>query len=307
MTVTVIRNGIGGTTGTPPTLNGQVGTLIDVLDHCLVTSLGWSKAYSGTNLAAYRAPTGNRAYLYVDDTGSTNARVYAYESMTSISTGVNRFPSETQVSGGGYIHKSTTADSTARNWIFLSNGVFFWLYTTPGNVATSFAQVSGFGDFTSLKSGSDQYNTFLMVQPGSGASTSSITGDYYAVTNSFTSTSSWVMRPYTGIGGSTAVHRVSDCRWGATSASSQVLGTGGATFPAPIQGGMLFSRMWIGEPPGDLRGRLPGWWNCFHTRPLPNGESFTGPTGSVIEGRTLEGLYNGNNGVHYFETSDTWD
>lgn len=307
MTTTVIRNGINGTTGTPPTLNGQVGTLIDVLDHCLVTTLGWSKAYSGTNLAAYRAPTGNRAYLYVDDTGSTTARVIGYESMTSISAGVNKFPSETQVSGGAYILKSTTADATARNWMFLSNGVFFYLFVVPSGVQTSLSALTAFGDFTSLKSGGDQYNTVLMAMNTSATNNSSQAGDFYATPGTFTSASSWLMRPYTGIGGSTTSHRLADARFGSTSGSSNVIGAGVAPYPAPIQGGLLFSRIWLGESPNDVRGVLPGWWHTCHTRPLPNNDSFVGPSGSVVVGRTLESQYNCNGGVHFFETSDTWD
>lgn len=54
MAITHLTNATPGA----PTLTGAIGSLIALLDFCLVTALGWTKAQSGTNLATYISPTG---------------------------------------------------------------------------------------------------------------------------------------------------------------------------------------------------------------------------------------------------------
>ena len=78
----------------PVLSNPSAGSLIGVLDACLVdgytgkTGAGWTKAFSGTNLAAYRQGAGSMCYLRVDDgTGSFKVKMRGYESMTDIDTG----------------------------------------------------------------------------------------------------------------------------------------------------------------------------------------------------------------------------
>ena len=66
-----------------PTLTGAAGSLITLLDWLLVTNLGWTKEFSGTNLASYRAATGNRFYLGVDDTTALYSRVRGFATMTA--------------------------------------------------------------------------------------------------------------------------------------------------------------------------------------------------------------------------------
>ena len=44
--MTTITNATSGA----PTLSGTAGSLVAVLDFCLVTTLGWTKPFSGTNL-----------------------------------------------------------------------------------------------------------------------------------------------------------------------------------------------------------------------------------------------------------------
>jgi hypothetical protein len=126
-----------------PVLSGSPGTLINVLTACLVngygskTAMGWTLAYSGTNLAAYKMPSGtSQMYLAVDDTsvagtpvvrvngfGSMNgiwASVYTQAQMQQLTTNPQQqqfFPNYTQMnvgSGGEYIYKTATNAATAR-------------------------------------------------------------------------------------------------------------------------------------------------------------------------------------------------
>lgn len=103
MTVRVYHS----TDSSAPVLSGQVGALIGVLDAILVNgygskaAVGWTKAFSGTNMAAYKQSAGsNQLYLRVDDTNATDARVVGYETMSDVNTGTGPFPTATQQSGG---------------------------------------------------------------------------------------------------------------------------------------------------------------------------------------------------------------
>lgn len=144
-----------------PSLYGAAGRMIAVLDWALVTKGGWAKAYTGTNLAAYRSATGNRFYLQVDDTQTLFARLRGYRSMTAISSGANLFPSTivapTAYWGGG---KSVTADTTPRRyWGIRTNCYVLMVVETNSPIsAPSNRSIMAFGDIPSMCE-SDPYNT----------------------------------------------------------------------------------------------------------------------------------------------------
>lgn len=94
---------------------------------------GWTKAFSGTNLAAYRTktPNSNAMILRIDDTGTVDARVYGAEDMTDITTFTAKFPTEIQQAGGLYWPKSNAADSTARSWIVAADHRFMFIWVGP--------------------------------------------------------------------------------------------------------------------------------------------------------------------------------
>jgi len=164
-----------------PTLTGQVGALIGVLDACLVngygskSAAGWTKAFSGTNLASYLPSAGH--YLDVNDAaagagGAQEATVRGYESMTAVGTGTNAFPTTAQIaSPGEFIRKSATADATARGWLLIADQYTFYLFILSGDTAAAY-QSFGFGRFYSTKA-SDTYRSFICghSSTGSGSST----------------------------------------------------------------------------------------------------------------------------------------
>lgn len=291
MTITVKRSTDGGA----PSLINTAGSLITLLDYLLVTTLGWTKPYTGTNLAAYKQPSGsNQMYLYVDDTGTTAARVSGYEAMTSISSGTGNFPTSVQQSGGLYWGKSSAGSN--RPWLFWSNGKIFYL----------FVQYNGtnwlghcFGDFTSYKS-SDAYGTIIIGDASSPTSATAFSSLVSAVSSS-TAGGHFVARQYTQIGSSLAVGKISNY---AMSAGN--LGASGITYPCPIDGGLHQAPVWISEVTAGAgaRGLLPGIWNPLHVAPLTHGDTFSG-TG-VLAGRTFEAVSLGSGGQCFVETSDTW-
>lgn len=159
-----------------PTLNGTVGSLIALLDACLVGTsgvaygtgggtkyaAGWTKEYSGTNKAAYRnavAAGGTGCYVRVIDNasgvaGAKEAFATVFSSMSDIDTGTNMTPTGAQLSTGSVWRKSTTADSTARKWICVADELTLYLSVECDPLAGNFDRaIYMAGDFNSFVAG----------------------------------------------------------------------------------------------------------------------------------------------------------
>lgn len=298
------------TDASAPSLYGTAGTLITLLDAILVngygakSSLGWTKAYSGTNKAAYLSPAGH--YLRVDDSANQYARVVGYHSMTDVDTGTEAFPTSTQFSGGLYCYKSNTADGTQRAWVVYSDGNIFYLLIDAGS---GFNNVHGmiFGAIVSYKTddadcsiivaGDGQYTGYSYVQfVNATAITSTETGNY-------------ISRKYDGVTASIACGKFAIYGHGYSGAS----GAGGTAYPEPINGGIIISPVAICESSIN-RGRLPGFWFIQQNCPFLAGDTFSGAAGSDLAGRTFRVFRIDSTttstgtatGAFAMETSDTW-
>ena len=101
--------------GAPAVRGNTPGDIINLLTKCLVdgygakAGAGWTKPYTGTNVAAFRQGAGsNGMYLRIDDTsteaGNRNARIVGYETMSDVNTGAPQsFPTAAQRAGGEYV------------------------------------------------------------------------------------------------------------------------------------------------------------------------------------------------------------
>lgn len=163
-----------------PVLTGQAGKMIAVLDWVLVTKGGWAKAFTGTNLAAYRSNTGNRFYLRVDDTQTIFTRLRGYRAMTAISTGTNQFPATSLAAAATWgACKSTTADATPRAYWGIRTDRYVFLVTESANPVETMANRAAFafGDVPSYCE-TDPFNTAIMGMdsPDSGY----FPGSYFA-------------------------------------------------------------------------------------------------------------------------------
>lgn len=127
--------------------------------------LGWDTPFaSGTNSLVFRSPnvTTNRYYLQVIDNGATaggakEAQVYGAVTMTADQTvSAERFPTTAQQSNGLCWRKSTSADTTAREYALWGDDRFFYIIIADSVVYCG----GGFGHFFSDKPG-DAYNTFI--------------------------------------------------------------------------------------------------------------------------------------------------
>jgi len=165
------------------TLTGQAGSLIGILDTCLVSGAGWTKAFSGTNKAAYRAPQGQQFYLRVDDTGpgahgGREARVRGFESMTDVDTGTNPFPTVAQKANGLFVRKSATADTTVRPWRIYVDERTFYMFIQTGDIAGTYFGWT-FGEIFSFKA-SDPGRTILIARPNEANASGSAGNEPFA-------------------------------------------------------------------------------------------------------------------------------
>ena len=175
----------------PGPLNGLTGSLIALIDACLVNgytdhpAAGWQKFDSGytgpsASISAYTNVSGSGNTLYVNDAGFSGpgaagreAVVWGYERLTGLTsstvplftsssgTGFGRF-------GGGYWRKSNTADTTVRNWFMFADAYTMYLFTITGDSGNSGFNGSYhtniFGDIFSLKGSSDAGRSIIVHQ-----------------------------------------------------------------------------------------------------------------------------------------------
>lgn len=244
--------------------------------------LGFSKVYSGTNKAVYRADDvmSSRLYLRVADDGTgsaTYARVRGYESMSDVDTGTGPFPTDTQVSGGLYWGKSSAASSTARAWRLIGDSQGFCLFA---NQDGSGAWISAtWVDIPSEKAG-DAYRTLII---GGITSTVSLMGNLPMINTA--AAGHYCARKYDQTGSAIAVFKLSH------GLALSGMGIYGVPYPAPMGGQFYCAPVDVFEGSSAasataLRGVLPGIYNpCHPATQLTDGTFQVNVTG--LDGRTL--------------------
>lgn len=276
-----------------PALTNTAGSLIAVLDYCLVTTMGFTKTVLGTNVAKYAWPAGTNGFsLQVKDTATASSQLSGWETLTSTDTGTGKFPTVAQQPNEIYIDKAA-----ATSWRFISNGKMFYLFV---RISASQTSAFVFGDFDSYKA-ADLFGSCIVGNVTAGVVLPSL----LALSNS-TATSlagHFICRSYTQVGTSIIAGKFSDnVRGGA------VCGLFGANYPGSIDGALRLAPIWISETGAGVqdRGLLPGVWNVLHNRPLSDADTFSISSGALA-GRSFEIV---DFGVSYgqvaIETSNTW-
>jgi len=321
MGVTVYRS----TDVSAPDLSGTTGTLISVLDACLVNgygskpAAGWTKAFSGTNLAAYKMGGSIGHYLRVDDSGPgaggpIEARVRGFVTMSDVNTGTGQFPSVSQKTNGLFVRKSATSDSTPRPWLIVADNKTFYMWVLTGDAADRYYGWS-FGEFFSLVStdpmrsiiiARDSENSLSMTAAvdglgfgvfGLGSLDSSVVGGYVAGT-------------VNGDMSSTAYSRLGDAGLISSATTGGGPYVGSIQFPNSVDGLLYVSplRLKLGTSNAQLRGRLRGLWHWGH--PFSNAsnnmqfagtETLAGRQFMVVKGDSSSST------LWVVETSNTWD
>lgn len=137
-------------------------------------SAGWEKVFSaGTTKAVYRSTdvTSSRRYYRVDDSNNQKARVRGYGSMTGVDTGTEPFPTNAQISGGGYYIKSYyAANSVAIPYLIAANSKTMLVAICLGvayDAGTMQSGVRGWGDPIAMNPAGDIYSAFLSARGSS--------------------------------------------------------------------------------------------------------------------------------------------
>lgn len=135
----------------------------------------WEELFAGTvaNKAVFRSTdvTGSRFCWWVDDTGTTAARVRGFESMTDVNTGTGPFPADAQISGGGYQLKSPVANTVAARYDLVGDSRFV-LYAGGSTIGAA-TPLRGFGDLLALRPAGDAFAVAVSCSSSSSISSSS--------------------------------------------------------------------------------------------------------------------------------------
>ena len=184
------------------------GTATGTITH-KVAGAGWQELFAGTvtNVLCVK-PTVVEAtgcVLRIDDTGTTNARVRAYEGMSDASTGAGPTPLDVQVSGGLYWPKSGAADATARPWYMAADERGFYLALAPQG-GDRFTLLYA-GDIASLKSG-DAYGFLLTGSQSDQTALTTVPDGCCGYSHRSARGGAYMPRAYTAIGQSIAAQRL---------------------------------------------------------------------------------------------------
>ncbi|MGH8436114.1 MAG: hypothetical protein ACRERX_16925 [Pseudomonas sp.] len=261
---------------------------------------GWSKAYSGTNLAAYTSTAAGSfgGYLRLDDTGTLNARGYGYETMTDINTGVNQFPSTAQqVSPGLYFPKSSTSNATARNWMIFGDERCFYMWVEPSTVGNG--QMWFFGDLLPQNTaGTDIYAMCLVGAVGDYTNSGAVNGADLSWSYGSAQGNAYLPRMANRLVTPIHAYKIGAMHQQAgsqtASGGSSYLYQGG-TFPGPHDYGVLTTQLNVVHD-GGIRGQFPGFYHftqnmSTQTWPIPNRYRF--PTLDSLPGRQGMALAHG--------------
>ena len=219
---------------------------------------GWQSLFDGTltNVLALKpsVPEATGCVLRVDDTGTINARVRAYEAMTDISSGVGVTPLESQCSGGLWWPKSGTANATARSWFVVADGRGVYLAVAPQG-ADRYTLIYA-GDAASLKSG-DAYGFAITGNQADQTAITTAPDGCCGYSHRSARTGAYLVRAYTAIGQAIAAQRIGSHHNGAT--ADVYAGSAGysyGTYPNGPNNGLLTGALELVAT--GIRGTLPG-------------------------------------------------
>lgn len=255
------------TDASAPALDGTVGSLINVLDGCLVNgygakaAAGWSKPYTGTNSADYRQG-GSGMYVEVNDNGpgaggAKEARIRGYEVMTAFNTGTGLFPTTAQLTNGCFVRKSNTADGTARAWIVAADDRTFYMFVLTGD-SSGIRLAWGFGDIYSVLA-ADSYKVLIAARATENSASVTTVETFGEMNNLTTQAGHYLARYYTQLGTSRIAGK------NITSMPASGISTqpwnGPLGFPNGGDSGIYTQRVWIAEnntTPRTVRGWMRG-------------------------------------------------
>lgn len=305
--------------GAPAQLGGT-GTVIGILDACLVNgygskaAAGWTKVFSGTDTAVYKGVGANAKYLRVGGGDLTSGvfratLLFGYETMTDVNTGTGRFPNEAETGSNatycvGRVESNTNATPLNVPWLLVATDKFFW-FCNVWTQNTNYLQgtsLMGFGEFPSFDP-NDTNNTVLIGNKGAGAPATA-----YTVNSSTVAAGGYNVTLANDIYGLRSGKDA--CIWTGLSSQS-LLGTPistttpAAQYPSAMDGKIHMATAAVYEEGVGIRGRLPGLFSMSISRSLCPYKSLDVLTG--LAGKELTVMAGASSASFIaFETSDTW-
>ena len=308
-----------------PVLYGTTGSLLSVLDACLVNGYGtqpgagWTKPFANfsSSYGCYLQPTGSGMTLFVNDSGSNSTSLFreawatGWENLTGLNTavtnsngtGTGQFPTPVQslITGHVVIRKSATMDITSsRQWLVAADSSSFYLFIITGDITATYYAFA-FGDIYSFKSPIDSYKCVIIGRVAENSSTAGNDGfDLFATTLNLPVQGNYVVRSYTGLGTSVQIEKHGDTIKGTNYFSGSI------AFPNPTDSAFYVSPLWVVEPSSSIiRGQLRGLYQSLHSAAnFIDGQAFSGSldyNGKVF--RVINASPNG--GAYVIETSNT--
>lgn len=203
----------------PGPMTGITGSLITILDACLVNGYGtgsyykapagWSKPYANSGsaekgvdvYACYTQGGGASCSYFVNDSGPVTAGVAGKEawltgwvSMSAITgpqpsgstVGYGRsqfpYPNQWAAEPQGYVavRKSNTADTTPRNWLVAADATTCYVFIQSGDATLCYTNV-GFGDIYSYSGTNDKWRAMIYgrAQVNSGLANNQNNATFY--------------------------------------------------------------------------------------------------------------------------------
>lgn len=319
MTVRVYRS----SDASAPVLRGNTpGDLINVLEKCLVTGYGskagagWTKPYTGTNVAAFRQGAGsNGMYLRIDDTSTAasdrNARIVGYETMSDVNTGAPQsFPTAVQRAGGEYVwtKQSSSTAANAREWIVWADEKLFYMYINPypergAGQQKYYNQFWGFGDINSYKTGDATHTMLLGSYPGTSIYSSQNVFQGGSNVSSVGSVNLYMARRFDQLGAPVPMGWHSDyAKMQSTYCNGQL------SYPHGPDGGLYMAPIWCHDPnasPYNVRGVFPGLWSHAHSEAIfGHLDTFDGQ--GDLAGRNFIYIGGGSSSGIIVDQSDNW-
>jgi hypothetical protein len=291
--------------GGPGLLTGQAGSLLSILDACLVTtyaghviSPAWTKPFANSgNIGCYKQGAGAGLSLLINDNGPNGTSTYreawavGWESIAGIAapvgSGSGQFPTPAQLLTTGHVvwRKSETADATVRAWKLFADSSTFYLFTSIGN--GSFTYAAGmFGDVFSMNGATDLYRCLIIGR--SAENTASYGNASFGSFNYLLTANPghFMARTWAGSGGSVTICKQGDSNKGWATAPLEM--NGAVQTPNGPDNSYYLAPIWISEPSaGIVRGRLRGIYQvCHPIAGFSDGQVFSG--GGDYAGKTFQ-------------------
>lgn len=315
------------TDASAPSLFGASGSLLTVLNACLVNgygskaAAGWTLPLgtSGTDIVAYKQGAGAGMCLMVNDAASEAAlgrealacgyAAVSSEGPSGMGTGTGQFPTPAQLLtvGAVVIRKSNTADSTnARAWAILADASTFYLFIQSGDISGAYMAFM-FGDFFSLAGSADPYRCAIIgrgTENQSNADTATGGFDQVGTVESSPLSGFFWANSLSGASGSQKFVLVGDMS--KTAYVGTVLSLQGV-IPSPntYDSSYYICPLYLSDSSFGLRGMLRGCYMlCHATTNFSDGQTFSGA--NDYAGKSFLVFVKGSSGGMFcMETSNT--